>query len=281
MARTKKVLDEDQVTMPFFQKDQGDSTPSEDKKTEVVSDFVGLTEDETKEEEPKKKTTKKTSKRKCTVCGKYVDIDLTTKINDKYYCPDCKDAPLDEKNSYEALMKYIYEDLKFRKYDITMGRVARNVAKLKADYGMDNHSILLVLRYMYEFNDEPIPPPKMETEADIFLVLKYYRDADSFWKQWMKNAGMSFEDMYKALHTPPRTIVMNRSDLIKQSDRDALRRAKRENREKLSVDDIVDDGYIVDMNFSSKPQVNTQADELRLDILELTPEDLLEEGGDY
>lgn len=178
-------------------------------------------------------------------------------------------------------MKYIYEDLKFRKYDITMGRVARNVAKLKADYGMDNHSILLVLRYMYEFNDDPIPPPKMETEADIFLVLKYYRDADSFWRQWMKNAGMSFEDMYKALHTPPRTIVMNRSDLIKQSDRDALRRAKRENREKLSVDDIVDDGYIVDMNFSSKPQINTQADELRLDILELTPEDLLEEGGDY
>lgn len=116
------------------------------------------------------------------------------------------------------------------------------IKKLKENYGLSNSQIYFTLMYMYEYEDPPADP--MEKETDVFLVIRYFQKAKQFWQEYKAIKVPGPDTLERILTAPPIEIVVNRSEIIRKEEEDSKKRAKRNHREEIDGDDIIDDGII-------------------------------------
>lgn len=91
--------------------------------------------------------------------------------------------------------------------------------QFKKKYEITYAQTYYILRYMYEFSDNPAQ--EMETEKDVYRILSYFSESKRFWRQYKElNSKENKENAQKALSLPIETIVVKRSDLIALEERD-------------------------------------------------------------
>ena len=135
----------------------------------------------------------------------------------------------------------IYENLNAKEW-ANMVLLNTYIKKLKENYGLSNSQIYFTLMYMYEYEDPPADP--MEKETDVFLVIRYFQKAKQFWQEYKAIKVPGPDTLERILTAPPIEIVINRSEIIRKEEEDAKKRAKRNHREEIDGDDIIDDGII-------------------------------------
>ena len=78
----------------------------------------------------------------------------------------------------------------------------------------------------------------------MFLVIRYFQRAKQFWQEYKAIKVPGPDTLERILTAPPIEIVINRSEIIRKEEEDAKKRAKRNHREEIDGDDIIDDGII-------------------------------------
>lgn len=200
-------------------------------------------------------------------------------VNGKNYCPICGKQPAQDAKDYRLLTDYLWDGLGMREW-VNAPLVASHIKKIKEKYGLTNSQILYTLYYMYEYADNPAP--KIETESDIFMVVRYFAESREFWQKYKETRMTKSEFIEYILTKPPVAIDVARSEIIKKQEQDDEKRDKRNHKEEISADDIVDDGlvntdFIGDYNFRREVQKqrgkdNMYLSELQRDIQEIVSE---------
>lgn len=200
-------------------------------------------------------------------------------VNGKNYCPICGKQPAQDAKDYRLLTDYLWDGLGMREW-VNAPLVASHIKKIKEKYGLTNSQILYTLYYMYEYADNPAP--KIETESDIFMVVRYFAESREFWQKYKETRMTKSEFIEYILTKPPVAIDVARSEIIKKQEEDDEKRDKRNHKEEISADDIVDDGlvntdFIGDYNFRREVQKqrgkdNMYLSELQRDIQEIVSE---------
>ena len=154
------------------------------------------------------------------------------------------------------------------------------IKRIKEKYGMTNSQILFTLYYMYEYADNPAP--KIETESDIFMVVRYFAESREFWQKYKERRMTKSEFIEYILTKPPVAIDVARSEIIKKQEEDDEKRDKRNHKEEISADDIVDDGlintdFIGDYNFRREVQKQRGKDSMYLSELQRDIQEIMSE----
>ena len=154
------------------------------------------------------------------------------------------------------------------------------IKRIKEKYGMTNSQILFTLYYMYEYADNPAP--KIETESDIFMVVRYFAESREFWQKYKEMRMTKSEFIEYILTKPPIAIDVARSEIIKKQEEDDEKRDKRNHKEEISADDIVDDGivntdFIGDYNFRKEFQKQKGKDTMYLSELQRDIQEIMSE----
>jgi len=178
---------------------------------------------------------------KCCVCGKYVPKEEKITVNSKNYCQVCGKPVLKDAQDFKKVNDYIYFTLGAEEW-ANMVLLNTYLKKLKDNYGLSNSQIYFTLMYMYEYEDPPADP--MEKETDVFSVIRYFQKAKQFWQEYKAIKVPGPDALERILIAPPIEIVVNRSEIIRKEEEDAKKRAKRNHREEINGDDIIDDGII-------------------------------------
>ena len=178
---------------------------------------------------------------KCCVCGKYVPKEEKITVGSKNYCQVCGKPVLKDAQHFKKVNDYIYENLNAKEW-ANMVLLNTYIKKLKENYGLSNSQIYFTLMYMYEYEDPPADP--MEKETDVFLVIRYFQKAKQFWQEYKAIKVPGPDTLERILTAPPIEIVINRSEIIRKEEEDAKKRAKRNHKEEIDGDDIIDDGII-------------------------------------
>ena len=101
-------------------------------------------------------------------------------VNGKNYCPICGKQPAQDAKDYKTLTDYLWDVLGIREW-VNAPLITTYIKRIKEKYGMTNSQILFTLYYMYEYADNPAP--KIETESDIFMVIRYFAESREFWQK--------------------------------------------------------------------------------------------------
>ena len=200
-------------------------------------------------------------------------------VNGKNYCPICGKQPAQDAKDYKTLTDYLWDVLGIRAW-VNAPLITTYIKRIKEKYGMTNSQILFTLYYMYEYADNPAP--KIETESDIFMVVRYFAESREFWQKYKEMRMTKSEFIEYILTKPPVAIDVARSEIIKKQEEDNEKRDKRNHKEEISADDIIDDGlvntdFIGDCNFRREVQKQRGKDgmylsELQRDIQEIMSE---------
>lgn len=178
---------------------------------------------------------------KCCVCGKYVPKDEKITVSGKNYCKVCGTPVLKDAEDFKKVNEYLYVNLGIKEW-ANMVLINAYLKKLKENYGLSNSQIYFTLMYMYEFEDPPADP--IEKETDVFSVIRHFQEAKKFWREYKAIKVPGPDELEKILTAPPVPVVINRSEIIRKEEEDAKKRAKRNHREEIDGDDIIDDGII-------------------------------------
>lgn len=174
---------------------------------------------------------------------------------------------------------YLWDGLGMREW-VNAPLVASHIKKIKEKYGLTNSQILYTLYYMYEYADNPAP--KIETELDIFMVVRYFTESREFWQKYKETRMTKSEFIEYILTKPPVAIDVARSEIIKKQEEDDEKRDKRNHKEEISADDIVDDGlvntdFIGDYNFRREVQKQRGKDNMYLSELQRDIQEIMSE----
>lgn len=200
-------------------------------------------------------------------------------VNGKNYCPICGKQPAQDAKDYRLLTDYLWDGLGMREW-VNAPLVASHIKKIKEKYGLTNSQILYTLYYMYEYADNPTP--KIETESDIFMVVRYFAESREFWQKYKETRMTKSEFIEYILTKPPVAIDVARSEIIKKQEEDDEKRDKRNHKEEISADDIVDDGlvntdFIGDYNFRREVQKQRGKDNMYLSELQRDIQEIMSE----
>ena len=200
-------------------------------------------------------------------------------VNGKNYCPICGKQPAQDAKDYRLLTDYLWDGLGMREW-VNAPLVASHIKKIKEKYGLTNSQILYTLYYMYEYADNPAP--KIETESDIFMVVRYFAESREFWQKYKETRMTKSEFIEYILTKPPVAIDVARSEIIKKQEEDDEKRDKRNHKEEISADDIVDDGlvntdFIGDYNFRKEFQKQKGKDTMYLSELQRDIQEIMSE----
>lgn len=200
-------------------------------------------------------------------------------VNGKNYCPICGKQPAQDAKDYRLLTDYLWDGLGMREW-VNAPLVASHIKKIKEKYGLTNSQILYTLYYMYEYADNPAP--KIETESDIFMVVRYFAESREFWQKYKETRMTKSEFIEYILTKPPVAIDVARSEIIKKQEEDDEKRDKRNHKEEISADDIVDDGlvntdFIGDYNFRREVQKQRGKDNMYLSELQRDIQEIMSE----
>lgn len=200
-------------------------------------------------------------------------------VNGKNYCPICGKQPAQDAKDYRLLTDYLWDGLGMREW-VNAPLIASHIKKIKEKYGLTNSQILYTLYYMYEYADNPAP--KIETESDIFMVVRYFAESREFWQKYKETRMTKSEFIEYILTKPPVAIDVARSEIIKKQEEDDEKRDKRNHKEEISADDIVDDGlvntdFIGDYNFRREVQKQRGKDNMYLSELQRDIQEIMSE----
>ena len=200
-------------------------------------------------------------------------------VNGKNYCPICGKQPAQDAKDYRLLTDYLWDGLGMREW-VNAPLVASHIKKIKEKYGLTNSQILYTLYYMYEYADNPAP--KIETESDIFMVVRYFAESREFWQKYKETRMTKSEFIEYILTKPPVAIDVARSEIIKKQEEDDEKRDKRNHKEEISANDIVDDGlvntdFIGDYNFRREVQKQRGKDNMYLSELQRDIQEIMSE----
>ena len=200
-------------------------------------------------------------------------------VNGKNYCPICGKQPAQDAKDYKTLTDYLWDVLGIREW-VNAPLITTYINRIKEKYGMTNSQILFTLYYMYEYADNPAP--KIETESDIFMVVRYFAESREFWQKYKEMRMTKSEFIEYILTKPPVAIDVARSEIIKKQEEDDEKRDKRNHKEEISADDIVDDGlvntdFIGDYNFRREVQKQRGKDSMYLSELQRDIQEIMSE----
>ena len=200
-------------------------------------------------------------------------------VNGKNYCPICGKQPAQDAKDYKTLTDYLWDVLGIREW-VNAPLITTHIKRIKEKYGMTNSQILFTLYYMYEYADNPAP--KIETESDIFMVVRYFAESREFWQKYKEMRMTKSEFIEYILTKPPVAIDVARSEIIKKQEEDDEKRDKRNHKEEISADDIVDDGlvntdFIGDYNFRREVQKQRGKDSMYLSELQRDIQEIMSE----
>lgn len=200
-------------------------------------------------------------------------------VNGKNYCPICGKQPAQDAKDYKTLTDYLWDVLGIREW-VNASLITTYIKRIKEKYGMTNSQILFTLYYMYEYADNPAP--KIETESDIFMVVRYFAESREFWQKYKEMRMTKSEFIEYILTKPPVAIDVARSEIIKKQEEDDEKRDKRNHKEEISADDIVDDGlvntdFIGDYNFRREVQKQRGKDSMYLSELQRDIQEIMSE----
>ena len=200
-------------------------------------------------------------------------------VNGKNYCPICGKQPAQDAKDYKTLTDYLWDVLGIREW-VNVPLITTYIKRIKEKYGMTNSQILFTLYYMYEYADNPAP--KIETESDIFMVVRYFAESREFWQKYKEMRMTKSEFIEYILTKPPVAIDVARSEIIKKQEEDDEKRDKRNHKEEISADDIVDDGlvntdFIGDYNFRREVQKQRGKDSMYLSELQRDIQEIMSE----
>ena len=200
-------------------------------------------------------------------------------VNGKNYCTICGKQPAQDAKDYRKLIDYLWDVIGMREW-VNGALIASYIKKLKEKYGLTNSQILYTLYYMYDYSDNPAPP--IETESDIFMVVRYFPEARIFWQKYKEMKMTTTEYIEYVLTKPPVAIEVARSEIIKKQIEEEEKRNKRNNKQEISADDIVDDGiintdFIGDYNFRKEIQKHKEKDSMYLSDLQKDIQDIMSE----
>ena len=200
-------------------------------------------------------------------------------VNSKNYCSICGKQPAQDAKDYKTLTDYLWDVLGIRDW-VNAPLITTYIKKIKEKYGLTNSQILYTLYYMYEYADNPAP--KIETESDIFMVVRYFAESREFWQKYKEMRMTKSEFIEYILTKPPIAIDVARSEIIKKQEEDDEKRDKRNHKEEISADDIVDDGivntdFIGDCNFRKEFQKQKGKDTMYLSELQKDIQEIMSE----
>ena len=110
---------------------------------------------------------------------------------------------------------------------------------MKEENGWKAESILAVLKYIFEINEDP---PVIIPEVGIrALVETYYYPAKKYYEQVFALRKTPDEVIQQILSMPPKEISMRRSDIIKRDVKFLEKKKDIEYGPALDMDDIEDD----------------------------------------
>ena len=116
--------------------------------------------------------------------------------------------------------------------------------------GYTIRGILATLRYVNEKLDNP-PPLHME-KGIRYIVTRYYYEARQHYITIRDLSAYPEEEITQALQVPDETIVLKRSLIEKNLDKDKERTKNRIYGEEIDLDDIPDDYTIITDDSKSK-----------------------------
>ena len=183
-------------------------------------------------------------KLKCSVCERYVDRELITKISGKNYCEDCKGEVLKKAEDYKKLCTYIYETIYDK--DCNMPLITTQLKKLKTDYeDFTDRGMLTTLKYAFEL--EQIPKENLDPDWGVYnIIIRYYRKAKQFWIKKLE-LEKNLNEIEEALTLPPNEIIIKRSSINRKDEEDREKQRKLEHRQILTDETIIDDDSL-DLN---------------------------------
>lgn len=97
------------------------------------------------------------------------------------------------------------------------------------------------LQYLIEYENKSI-----NLDVGIAIIQFYYKEAKNYFKKVYKLKETEDEYIERVLNMPPVEIIVNRSDIIQLDKEYQEKLRKLEKRELLNLDDVEDDGYIID-----------------------------------
>ena len=151
-------------------------------------------------------------KRKCSVCGRWVDSEVAIVINKITYCDVCGEPRKKEVLINKALNDYIYELCEHDQ--AVMAMMCTQIKRMKDENeGYKASGILATLKYMYEILD---PPVEFKPEYGVANVPYFYYQAKKFNEQYFEVKKKLEEEPLQEL--PTREVTLKRSSMIKEDN---------------------------------------------------------------
>lgn len=182
------------------------------------------------------------TKKKCSSCGLQFPSELISRINGKNYCEKCaikvkKDSE-DLKQLKDAINLYI------KPHKSLWPLIMKQVKQYKEEYGFKYKGMKYTLDYLFIYSENFELDNDLEDRGIAFLPY-WYNKAMNFFSKYWELKSTEEEKIEKAFNMPKNSVILNRSDLIKRDEEYEEKIKKLQHRELMSLDDVEDDGIIV------------------------------------
>lgn len=118
---------------------------------------------------------KKVEKKKCPLCGKMNEKELSVLYQGKYYCSVCYEIKYQEAQDYKDLMRYICEDL--YKIKAPTPLMLEQVKRFKEQFGYSYKGMKTTLHYFYEIEEGN----DVSNSIGVGIIPFVYEDAKKFY----------------------------------------------------------------------------------------------------
>ena len=191
---------------------------------------------------PRKATPKKT--KKCSSCGFTFPVEATVTINGKTYCEKCGEIRKQEIEDLKTLRDYI--KLKMDPDDDLWPLITRQIKQNKEEYNMSYSGMYAALKYLFEYREKD-DAFEYDIEKGISFVAYFYRQARLFFARMNKTKKENSEDkINECLNIAPIQINLKRSEIVAKDKEFEEKKKIEERKLLLNLDDVEDDGFIVD-----------------------------------
>ena len=180
--------------------------------------------------------------RKCSICGRSFPAEAIKTYNGKNYCEKCEAERKQQSDDLVTLRDYI--KLKMNPDNDLWPLISKQIKQYREEYEMTYSGMYATLKFLFEYSDDEF---NYNIESGIAFLPFWYRTARLFFHNMKEVKSSNSEEKIKeCLGLSGNYIVLKRSELVEEDKKFLEKKRKEEQKCLLNLDDVEDDGIIVD-----------------------------------